>query len=78
MVVFPASYADEQREVIFTPPAGKPPLFIMLDGTWPEARKMFRKVRIWIIFPSFPSIFPGFLPIACVKPRLKANIVLPR
>ncbi|MDI8992988.1 DTW domain-containing protein, partial [Salmonella enterica subsp. enterica serovar Anatum] len=31
------------REVISTPPAGKPPLFIMLDGTWPEARKMFRK-----------------------------------
>ena len=29
--------------MIFTPPAGKPPLFIMLDGTWPEARKMFRK-----------------------------------
>ena len=30
---------------------------------------MFRKVRIWIIFPSFPSIFPGFLPIACVEAR---------
>ena len=45
MVVFPASYAGEEREVIFTPPAGKPPLFIMLDGTWPEARKMFRKAR---------------------------------
>lgn len=43
MVVFPASYADEGREVIFTPPTGKTPLFIMLDGTWPEARKMFRK-----------------------------------
>lgn len=43
MVVFPASYAGEEREVIFAPPAGKPPLFIMLDGTWPEARKMFRK-----------------------------------
>ncbi|ACS84694.1 tRNA-uridine aminocarboxypropyltransferase [Musicola paradisiaca] len=25
------------------PPNGKPPLFVMLDGTWPEARKMFRK-----------------------------------
>jgi DTW domain-containing protein YfiP len=25
------------------PPSGKPPLFIMLDGTWTEARKMFRK-----------------------------------
>lgn len=43
VVVFPASYADAEREVIFTPPTGKPPLFIMLDGTWPEARKMFRK-----------------------------------
>ncbi|GAB5071036.1 tRNA-uridine aminocarboxypropyltransferase [Citrobacter sedlakii] len=43
MVVFPASYASEEREVILAPPTGKPPLFIMLDGTWPEARKMFRK-----------------------------------
>ncbi|MCL2891494.1 tRNA-uridine aminocarboxypropyltransferase [Brenneria tiliae] len=24
-------------------PQGKPPLFVLLDGTWPEARKMFRK-----------------------------------
>ncbi|MBJ3817019.1 DTW domain-containing protein [Shimwellia pseudoproteus] len=44
MVVFPASYADADREVLSQPPqTGKPPLFIMLDGTWPEARKMFRK-----------------------------------
>ena len=43
MVVFPSSYADPDRQVLTTPPAGKPPLFIMLDGTWPEARKMFRK-----------------------------------
>lgn len=44
MVVFPASYADPQREVLSAPPSsGKPPLFIMLDGTWTEARKMFRK-----------------------------------
>lgn len=43
VVVFPASYADEGREVISTPAPGKPPLFIMLDGTWTEARKMFRK-----------------------------------
>ncbi|AFJ46090.1 tRNA-uridine aminocarboxypropyltransferase [Shimwellia blattae] len=44
MVVFPASYADADREVLSQPPDhGKPPLFIMLDGTWPEARKMFRK-----------------------------------
>ena len=44
LVVFPAAYADPGREVLTTPPvSGKPPLFIMLDGTWTEARKMFRK-----------------------------------
>lgn len=44
MVVFPASYADSSRQVLTAPPiSGKPPLFIMLDGTWTEARKMFRK-----------------------------------
>ncbi|WP_034949991.1 tRNA-uridine aminocarboxypropyltransferase [Erwinia oleae] len=44
MVVFPASYADAGRRVETAPPqGGKPPLFIMLDGTWTEARKMFRK-----------------------------------
>lgn len=44
LVVFPASYADEGRQIVHSPPlSGKPPLFIMLDGTWNEARKMFRK-----------------------------------
>ncbi len=32
------------------PTGGKPPLFIMLDGTRTEARKMFRKARIWMRF----------------------------
>lgn len=44
LVVFPAAYADADRPVLNAPPlSGKPPLFIMLDGTWTEARKMFRK-----------------------------------
>ncbi len=44
MVVFPGSYADAGRTLVNAPPlGGKPPLFIMLDGTWSEARKMFRK-----------------------------------
>lgn len=43
-VVFPASFVDASRPVFTELPAGsKPPLFIMLDGTWTEARKMFRK-----------------------------------
>lgn len=52
MVVFPGAYADADRQVLTTPPiGGKPPLFIMLDGTWTEARKMFRKSP-WL--DSFP------------------------
>lgn len=47
-LVFPAEYADAQRvvsEVACTPPraTGRRPLFVLLDGTWSEARKMFRK-----------------------------------
>lgn len=44
MVVFPGEYAEPQR-VISTVDvtAVKRPLFILLDATWTEARKMFRK-----------------------------------
>ena len=46
-VVFPADFVATERLTTAllpdstTPP--KRPLFILLDGTWPEARKMFRK-----------------------------------
>jgi DTW domain-containing protein YfiP len=48
LVVFPAEYADPQRVVGPELPAapvadGRRPLFVLLDGTWSEARKMFRK-----------------------------------
>lgn len=44
-VVFPAEYAAPERVVTEIPPLppGKRPLFILLDATWTEARKMFRK-----------------------------------
>ncbi|WP_241592970.1 tRNA-uridine aminocarboxypropyltransferase [Rosenbergiella epipactidis] len=54
MVVFPASYAQADRTLLDRPPLeGKPPLFILLDGTWSEARKMFRKSP-WLA--NFPVI----------------------
>ncbi|MTD37852.1 DTW domain-containing protein [Erwinia sp. CPCC 100877] len=54
MVVFPAAFASDERQVIHAPPDNaKTPLFIMLDGTWSEARKMFRKSP-WL--DSFPVI----------------------
>lgn len=44
MVVFPGEYAEPGRVISHVEPAeGKRPLFILLDATWTEARKMFRK-----------------------------------
>ena len=47
-VVFPPEYAGPARAVTSVTPAdaaggGRRPLFVLLDGTWSEARKMFRK-----------------------------------
>ena len=43
-LVFPGEYASPERVVTEVPQhPGKRPLFVLLDGTWSEARKMFRK-----------------------------------
>ena len=54
LVVFPEQYADDGREVIndtVKVNTGKRPLFIMLDGSWREAKKMFRKSPYLNKFP---------------------------
>ena len=44
VVVFPAEFVEPERVVTTAPvSAGKRPLFILLDATWPEACKMLRK-----------------------------------
>jgi DTW domain-containing protein YfiP len=53
-VVFPQEYADEGRQVYnqkVVCDEGKRPLFIMLDGSWREAKKMFRKSPYLDKFP---------------------------
>ena len=51
-VVFPAQQVGAGRQVVnHIDPKGKPPLFILLDGTWPEAGKMFRKSPYLESFP---------------------------
>jgi DTW domain-containing protein YfiP len=60
-VVFPGEFVDSARVVTALPDAsrgtaldpvpGKRPLFILLDATWPEARKMFRKSPYLERFP---------------------------
>ena len=54
-VVFPGEYVAPERVVhavqVASTPSAKRPLFILLDATWAEARKMFRK-------SPYPERFP--------------------
>ncbi len=53
-VVFPGEYAAPERILNSVPPSGEStlrPLFILLDATWNEARKMFRKSPYLDRFP---------------------------
>ena len=52
LVVFPGEYAAPGR-VLHSVPAGdaRRPLFVLLDATWSEARKMFRKSPYLDRFP---------------------------
>ncbi len=54
-VVFPGEFVAPERVVTQVAPEGAPdgkrPLFILLDATWPEARKMFRKSPYLDRFP---------------------------
>jgi DTW domain-containing protein len=46
VVVFPGEFVAAERLVTDLPTddgSGQRPLFVLLDATWPEARKMFRK-----------------------------------
>ncbi|MEH6533775.1 MAG: tRNA-uridine aminocarboxypropyltransferase [Photobacterium frigidiphilum] len=51
-VVFPAEYAEPERVAEHIElEDGKRPLFIMLDGSWSEAKKMFRRSPYLDRFP---------------------------
>jgi len=61
MIVFPKAYAGENREIYDNEVAvesGKRPLFIMLDGSWREAKKIFRR-----------SPYLQHLPVVSFTPR---------
>ena len=53
VVVFPAEFAPPERVVTELAPdaSARRPLFILLDGTWSEARKAFRKSPYLDRFP---------------------------
>ncbi|QHE85361.1 tRNA-uridine aminocarboxypropyltransferase [Hydrogenophaga sp. BPS33] len=66
-VVFPGEFVAPERVVtglLPVPPAppGRKPLFVLLDGTWTEARKMFRK-----------SPYLNHLPVLSLHPEQVAS-----
>ena len=52
-VVFPGEFVAPERlvQAVQTEATEKRPLFILLDATWPEARKIFRKSPYLDVFP---------------------------
>jgi DTW domain-containing protein YfiP len=69
VVVFPGEFVEPERvtQTVQTPDAGKRLLFILLDATWPEARKMFRK-----------SPYLDKLPVLSLHPEQMSNYKLRR
>ncbi|PQA75827.1 tRNA-uridine aminocarboxypropyltransferase [Rhodoferax sp. TS-BS-61-7] len=73
-VVFPGEFVAPERVVtqLIEPPfaaepSSKRPLFILLDATWPEARKMFRK-----------SPYLNTLPVLSLQPEQLSRYTLRR
>ncbi|WP_245612826.1 tRNA-uridine aminocarboxypropyltransferase [Rheinheimera texasensis] len=67
VVVFPHEYASAERCISAIPQelqtGSKKPLFIMLDGTWREAKKMFSKSPYLDQFPVLginPTVASGY------------------
>ena len=69
LVVFPGEFVAPERLAHGVPVdgAGKRPLFILLDATWSEARKMFRK-----------SPYLDHLPVLSLNPEQISSYVLRR
>jgi len=68
-VVFPGEFVAPERviQAVQTEATEKRPLFILLDATWPEARKMFRK-----------SPYLDALPVLSLNPEHVSNYQLRR
>jgi DTW domain-containing protein YfiP len=69
VVVFPGDFVETERVVheVTVTNGHKRPLFILLDATWPEARKMFRK-----------SPYLNGLPVLSLNPEQVSNYKLRR
>lgn len=74
LLVFPGEFTETDRVVTeipmptpVNPAVSKRPLFVLLDATWPEARKMFRK-----------SPYLNHLPVLSLAPEQVSRYMLRR
>ncbi|HAS64169.1 MAG TPA: DTW domain-containing protein, partial [Vibrio sp.] len=69
ILVFPAEYADDQTRVLSQPIEcfnnQKKPLIVLLDGSWREARRIFRK-----------SPYLDGLPILSIQPQTISQYIM--
>lgn len=69
IIIFPEEYVDDKKRVLPETKSvsleGKKPLFILLDGSWREARRMFRK----------SPYLDGF-PVCSIKPEAVSNYMM--
>ncbi len=77
-VVFPEEQIEDKslvrNEVIME--EGKTPLFILLDGSWREAGRMYRKSHIYISYLFFLLRVNNFLITLCVKLQKIISLLL--
>ena len=74
IVIFPSEYATPDRVVdrYSAPENGKRPLFILLDGSWAQAKKMFRKSPYLNDFPVL-SFSPESISRYLLRKAVKGN-----
>ncbi|MGF1909700.1 DTW domain-containing protein [Vibrio kasasachensis] len=69
LLVFPADYVDDQTRIVIQPLANlgeqKKPLIILLDGSWREARRIFRK-----------SPYLDGLPVVSIQPQAISQYIM--
>lgn len=69
ILVFPDEYVDDQTRVVSQPgecfSQGKKPLIILLDGSWREARRIFRKSR-----------YLDGLPVISIQPQAISQYIM--
>ena len=73
-IVFPEGESYQHRMVEFEEKPGREPVFIILDGTWRQARRMFRKSPYLADLPVLPLKTDRLTRYALRKPASEQHL----